>query len=239
MGLLIVIVSLTLVCCYFLINNETQEEPTSLDDIIVKKIKSHNTEWIESLDIIDNKDIYFDGYYGPIGQTRDVYELKPIEINIGCTPEEMINVVDKDTKFIKENPSYFKKGQQRKIYYDRSWPLPKGEYKGYKNYIDNRGKHLDLDFTRDETMRVWFTNEINEIGRDKVCDDVEVVEVFGLKKTDHYQFLLDEDRIKIKNLKYIILYEEEKVEPINIYKHTLQKLYPNATIHLVEPNKEQ
>ena len=59
------------------------------------------------------------------------------------------------------------------------------------------------------------------------------------KKTDHYQFLLDEDRIKIKNLKYIILYEEEKLEPINIYKHTLQKLYPNATIHLVEPNKEQ
>jgi len=141
--ILVMIISLYVIHRYMEYSKLPKESPPTRKDE-PDKIKLKNNEWIKSLNILYNSKIWFVDYCGSLDFTKDNYNSKPIEVNIRCNLEYMNEVVDRDTQFIKDNPSYFKKDHKRMIYCRDVSYIYKDEYYGYKNYTYTKDENLDF-----------------------------------------------------------------------------------------------
>jgi len=241
--------------------------PVPINDKILNKIDSHNREWLEKINVLNNKNIeiiwYKDKYIcegdslAKIDCDNDLIAINMLnsgtmgDIEYNTSEKTLKNVVEKDAHFIKENPSYFEQNQRRKIFYKIVSGKEFPDYYGYKNYIAQSGEDLELNITRDGSLNVYFTNEASDIKYNAdISDNVEVVELF---KPDRYlDDVCDKVKHKIKSLKYIILYENyesENIDPnkkdvvskeelYNECKEYFKKVYPDVEIFIVPPKTQ-
>ena len=209
--------------------------PEPIKSSLAKQLKEESP-WIKALGVCDNKDIIFIGYNGPIGKRHKVAYDKENEITSINIYEKgdsngriTSDIVNKDTDYFKNDQVDAEK--KRKIYYGYNGHGIEGYYRGYRNYLSEKGEKLDIDYNKDGVLRVWFSSDgflgyiINE--------DVEVVELFidcSIKP------LNDSAEVKnnFKNLRHIIIYKTWENIEVNGYVEGLQKLYPNTKIHVVE-----
>jgi len=228
--------------------------PDPLNDMIFKKIGSHNKEWLEKINVLNNKNIDIIGYKDEDICDGVIYDNDTIAVNMRIkgydfknnTREKILkNIVEKDTDFIKDNLRYFDKTQKRKVFhYFHACNLPKADNYGYKNYIAQSGEDLDLNFTRDSALNVYFTNNALEIEYNAdISDNVEVLEFFEISDKNFHT--CDKVKHKIKSLKYIILYIYEhdyelvsQNRKLDRYKEKIKKVYPDVEVFIVIPKKQ-
>jgi len=228
--------------------------PKTLDKQTIESIKKEYPEWMDALDI--NEDCIL-GYKGNCGDADKNNNSNQIGLNIiDPRGNYLIELVQKDHDFMKNNPNKFYKDMKRSLYYSGSGL---NEY-GYKNYFASHYISSELDIELDGSMKigfVWYKNNFSKpISEDiekkiideflkKIIDNIEVLEIHQDTGTGEFtisdgigvysKFLLEH---KINDLRYIILLDfaegtDKKLE------EEIKSIYPDVKIYQVNTKDEE
>ncbi len=234
---------IVIVLVFIYINVYCGSEKKSLDKETIKNIKREYPEWMETLDIPNDKII---GYEGICGYSDGPIQSNQIALNIDDSDGNYLKeLVQKDNDFLKKYPGFFKNKEKRMIYYgyrQGNWPCAQSY--GYKNYLESACENLNIDVTLNRNMKIGFVLENIKRGKPTLYN-IEVLEIYRDKKsmssTDgegmsvNSSFLLEH---KINDLRYIILLDFVEAAGKKL-EEEIKSTYPDVKIYQVNTKDEE